>query len=375
MNAKRRIHALFAILIFFIYACGSSATSQPTELPTATTVAETATNPPAIVVTATSAPTSTPTSAPTEAKVTHFFVPAPEAPVGRIVYDPDSSGTGIKDKRAPYGDSFDLNFLERPFLQDMTYVADLDIVQFGLGQDADFYYVSIKMIGNNPDDPMGILFGVEIDSDKDGFGNSIMVARSPFSSEWTTLNVQAYADQNHNTSGASAQRADAHFVADGYETLIFDGETNFGGDPDLGWARLSPTEEATIQIAFKRNLAGDEFMLGVLADAGLKDVKQLDYVDRFTAKEAGSPIKGVREYPLQALFAVDNTCRMPVGFQPTGTEPMVCSSTVPPTPKSTGNNQPGSPGEGCAIQPTDCDATAPYFWPFPHCACSTNPYP
>ncbi|MBL8062897.1 MAG: hypothetical protein JNK32_07760 [Anaerolineales bacterium] len=375
MNAKRRIHVLFAVLIFFIYACGASTTSQPTELPATAPAGETATNVPPIVITATHAPASTATALPTEIKVIHFFTPAPDAPVGRIVYDPDSSGTGIADKRAPYGDSFDLNFLERPFLQDMTYAPDLDIVLFGLGQDTDFYYASIKMIGNDPNHSMGIQFGVEIDSDKDGFGNFVVLAQPPFAAEWTTENVQAFADENHNTSGASPLRSDPHFLADGYETLIFDGANNFGGDPDLGWARLSPTEEATIQIAFKRNLAGDEFMVSVLADAGLKDVKQLDYVDRFSEKEAGSPIKGVREYPLQSLFAVDNTCRMPVGFQPTGFEPMVCSSTVPPTPKSTGNNQPGSPGEGCSVQPTDCDETAPYFWPFPHCACSTEPYP
>ena len=39
------------------------------------------------------------------------------------------------------------------------------------------------------------------------------------------------------------------------------------------------------------------FMYGALADAGLKDVPKLDYVDRFTEAEAGSPVKDKQYYP------------------------------------------------------------------------------
>ncbi|MFN8381349.1 MAG: hypothetical protein U0V02_05385 [Anaerolineales bacterium] len=53
----------------------------------------------------------------------------------------------------------------------------------------------------------------------------------------------------------------------------------------------------------------------------MKDVTKLDYVDRFTEQEAGSPVKDKRFYPLQALFAVDNTCQEVIGFTPTGYEP------------------------------------------------------
>jgi hypothetical protein len=38
-------------------------------------------------------------------------------------------------------------------------------------------------------------------------------------------------------------------------------------------------------------VADDRFIYGVLADGGLKDVGKMDYVDRFTEFEAGSPIK------------------------------------------------------------------------------------
>ena len=81
-------------------------------------------------------------------------------------------------------------------------------------------------------------------------------------------------------------------------------------------------------------------MLGVFSDAGLKDVGKLDYVDRFTEAEAGSPVKDKLYYPLGALFAVDNTCQEAFGFEPTGYEPKLCPR-IEPTPV------PGTPQIGC----------------------------
>jgi hypothetical protein len=79
-----------------------------------------------------------------------------------------------------------------------------------------------------------------------------------------------------------------------------------------------------VQFAFKRELAENRFMLGVFADAGLKDIQQLDYVDRFTKEQAGSPVGGDPFYPLKALFAIDNVCRSAYGFPGTGEEPQRC---------------------------------------------------
>jgi hypothetical protein len=80
-------------------------------------------------------------------------------------------------------------------------------------------------------------------------------------------------------------------------------------------------------------------MLGVLADAGLKDPTQLDYVDRFKAEDAGSPVRDNKYYPIKDLFLVDNVCRAPFGFKSNGYEPQLCPSTEPPAtkrPKATG---------------------------------------
>jgi hypothetical protein len=142
--------------------------------------------------------------------------------------------------------------------------------------------------------------------------------------------VQIFQDKNHDTGGLSGERSDAPLSADGYETLIFNGGEG-DADPDMAWVRANASFDATVQFAFKKSWSGKVFMLGVMADAGLTDVKKLDYVDRFKESEAGSPVKDKSSYPLKALFAVDNVCREAFGFKSTGLEPQLCPREPAPT--------------------------------------------
>ncbi len=323
----KKTYALTLLLVALALSCNLPATISP---PTVT---------PMLPPTALSLPAASPSL-----PVNHLQNPSLDAGRGTIFYDTDCAGTAA-EKRAPYGDAYNLNFLERPFSQDMGYIPDLDIRTFGLSQDAIWYYVSLKTIGGNPNASPGILYAVELDMDKDGFGDFIIVAQPPYAAAWTTQNVRVFADENHNTSGLSPTKSDAPFEADGYETLIFDGARGLGDDPDLAWVRMVNNEEATLQFAFKRSWAGSVFLFGVLADAGLKSVSQLDYVDRFTEEQAGSPVRSKKEYPLKALYAVDNTCRQAVGFVPSGYEPMICPKITPPVASQT--KQP--PGGGQCV--------------------------
>lgn len=365
MNVRNKLYSLFALLFVVALACNTPMNAvEPAGQPQATE--------PSLVVDEQEA--ESPSAA--LPVVSHLQTPSPTTGSGRMVYDAESSGTA-GEKRAPYGDSYDVNFLERPFLQDMTYVPDLDIKFFSLNQDDDWYYVSIKTVGFDPNNSLGINFAVEMDMNKDGFGDFIILAQPPYASDWTASNVQVFADQNRNTSGISATKSDAPVSADGYETLIFDAAQGIGDDPDVAWIRMVNDENATVQFAFKKSWAGSVFMLGVLADAGLKDVSQLDYVDRFSEMDAGSPVRSKKYYPLQALHSVDNTCREAFGFSPTGYEPMICPKNLPPASSGGGGSSsaPTQPSSaGCMITPADCDADAPFYYGYPHCACSSTPY-
>lgn len=344
MNKKTHLFFMLTILILLIQACNMPGFGQPAETPISPTDEPPTSAPPVDVKT-----------------VTHTLFPA-SAPNSRLFFDTESSGTA-PEKRAPYGDSYDINRLERPFLQDMTYVPDLDVEAFSISSDENWYYVSIRLIGDDPNNSLGIHFGIELDTDRDGFGDFLILAEPTYSEEWTTANVKVYTDANHDSAGISAVKSDAPFTSDGYDSLIFDGGRGEGDDPDMAWVRIHAGPNATVQFAFKKSLTGNIFMFGVLADAGLKDVSQLDYVDRFTEAEAGSPIRGRNTYPLQALYAVDNTCWEVVGFKKTGIEPKVCPPEIPPT------REPGDPRPTDTPVPT-CPNTCPYGQdPYPGCAC------
>jgi hypothetical protein len=350
----RSFFPAFMIILIVILACnipgGTTGTQPPLDPGQATLV------PGQDIVTDQPPDALAPVTVTSTAAINHVMQPGVPSS-GKLVYDVESQGTA-PERRAPYGDSYKINRLERPFLQDMTYVADLDIVTYTVGSDTDWWYVSIELIGSDPNNELGINYGVELDQNHDGFGDYIVWARPGYTTAWETTNVQIFQDKNHDTGGLSGENDDAPITTDGYETRIFNGG-NGDADPDMAWVRTNGALPASIQFAFKKSWAGTVFMLGVLADAGLKDVQKLDYVDRFTEAEAGSPVKDKTYYPLKALFAVDNACREAFGFSPTGFEPQLCPRDEPPPRK------PHSTPSGC-VDPGNC----PYGWAGePFCLC------
>jgi len=265
----------------------------------------------------------------------HSMKPADTVPApGKVTYDVKSTGTA-----ASYGDSYKINRFERPFLKDMTYVADLDIVTFNVSEDGDWYYISIGLNGKDPNNSIGINYGAEIDLDADGFGDYVLWAHPPYITQWDTSTVQVFTDSNHDSAGLSGKQSDAGHRGNGYETLVFDGSDLQTADPDLAWVRMVGGQGATIQFAFKKSLTGTVFMLGVVADAGLKDVSRFDYNDYFKEAEAGSSVRNNRYYPLGSLYAVDNTCWEAYGIQTPGSEPKFCPANLSATAtnKSPGN--------------------------------------
>jgi hypothetical protein len=270
----------------------------------------------------------------------HAVHPLVAVPGGPLHYDVDSSGTG-PEHRAPYGDSYGINLFERPFTETvMDYLPALDITTFSLSSDEEWYYVTVDLSGGDMNDPLGINYAVELDTDHDGFGDYLVWAGPPYTTDWLAETVRVFQDTNHDTGGRSAEKTDAVFKGDGYDTLIFD--RGQGNDPDTAWVRLNPKTSAAIQIAFKRSLVGNAFMWGVWADAGLRDPSQFNYNDRFKETTAGSPEKREKYYPIKAISQVDNTCWAPEGFKPTGYEPHLCPSDEPPPPNPKGGPTPVS---------------------------------
>ncbi|PWH18338.1 MAG: hypothetical protein DDG60_00670 [Anaerolineae bacterium] len=373
MNHKSRL-VLLSFVLTLILACNLPFGATPTSAPSLVLPEQ---SPEASPAAATLAPTDTPLPPPNPQPETpsagHQLFPADFSEFGALNYDVESYGTA-PEKRAPLGDSYNLYLLERPFTQDMSYIPELDIRTFGTSADATWQYVTLELIGKDSNRTPAIHYGVVLDLNQDGFGDFLLWASPPYSTEWTAANVQVFADTNGDSAGLSPKRSDAVFSGNGYETLIYDVTQGIGDDPDLAWVRLLG-DGARVQFAFKKELVGAKFMFGVIADAGLQDPTRMDYVDYLTESQAGSPLRGNPYYPLKDLFQVDNTCHGAFGFVPTGFEPKVCPRIVPPTEKSASSGSEPTPDMTlCQPPPGGCGPNAPHWWPHPHCACSTIPY-
>jgi hypothetical protein len=118
----------------------------------------------------------------------------------------------------------------------------------------------------------------------------------------------------------------------GYYNELFN--SGDGEDPDLAWSRLSDTDPSVAEIAFKNTLAGGgnaKFIWLPWADAGMLNWSLYEYNDHIYFTEAGYPLKeDAQNYPLKALWGVDNTCRVPSGFTPVGLMPGQCPDIVIP---------------------------------------------
>ncbi len=353
---KRKIQGvLLVFFITFIQGCNMPGPSTPTLAP--------ATEPPVLV-------TDTP---PAVTSIQHLTVPI-SAPDANPYPDVTSADTA-PEQRAPYGDSYEINRLERPFTQDMTYIPDMDIASFSITEDADWYFVSIELVGKNPNSPSNIQFSVELDTNRDSFGDYLIVAQPPFSEDWNAEAIKIYADTDRDSAGVNASKSDALFSGNGYDQLIYSIPEGVGTDIDLAWVRMNAGPLATIQFAFKKSFAGSSFLYSVLSDAGLKDIARLDYVDYFTEADAGSPVRSNLNYPLKALYAVDNTCYQAFGFKPSGYEPKICPEIVQPQIIQSGGGvpQPGStPGvDACTAMGRPDPGNCPWGWSdAPYCVCT-----
>jgi len=279
-----------------------------------------------------SVPTETPvppteTPIPATATVAHLVLPGEVPPEQFFLSDVQSGGTN-PIARAAAGDNFNRNRLERPFTAaSMEYRADLDLVRVSISADTTWYYFTLVLYGTVTGVPLSGPYGIELDVDGDGRGDLLIRGSAPVGHDWTTDGVQVWTDANEDVGGLTPMTSDPPGAAqDGYDPIIFD--QGQGDDPDAAWIRQMTGGTAAVQFAVKRSLVNDPaFLWSGWADAGVNQPGWIDYNDHFTEAQAGSLTPSSANYPLQAVSAVDNTCRMYFGYTPTGNEPGLCSVT------------------------------------------------
>lgn len=333
-----RIIIFISLLLLLMMACGSGSSAEET-LPIAGSDSSDFVTDESPVATAEPTP------------VQHVMIPG-ELPVvhSGAVGDQDSSITA-DEKRAPSGDRFTFGRYERPFnanTMDMYYPA-LDIQGALFYEDSTWLYATLNFKNDNSSYVLNGKYGFEIDLNADGGGDWLILVSQPSSTEWSTTGVEIWFDTNDDVGGSTFMNTDNVLTeGDGYETFVFG--ANQGDDPDLAWGRISPEDPYIVQLAVKRSiLQGDpSFMVGMWAGTDDLDPALFDFNDRDTHEQAGSSlIEFEYFYPIKELSELDNTCRMAIGFQPTGNEPGVCP--LPPAPA-----QEDAPPASCPPQYVVC---------------------
>jgi len=310
-------------------------------------------------------PANTPVAGPTSASglpAVDFSTLTPTTSTADQPGEPGAVIAATKDEVFPstVGDNFSINLYERPFQLDNTYRPDADIVATYISDNGEWYYFTTELFGPNPaTKSMDSPIGYEIDFDRDGRGDFLLWATPPYSTSWTNSNVQVYADTNRDVGNRRPMLSDAPTTlqSDGYETLVV--ANGSGPDPSAAWARQSPQNPNTLQFAVKKSLINrTSFMFWAWTDFDLGKAAVFDYNDAFTAQQAGSPYASNPNYPLKALFGMDNTCRVAYGFTPVGTEPGLCGSSQQPASTPNGNPTAAIPTVGViktpiVLKPTD----------------------
>jgi hypothetical protein len=272
-----------------------------------------------------------------EPSVASSALPAEPGLPYRIIEDASSLSTASQ-KRTLSGDNFGKDVFERPFTsQAMVYLPDTDILSASIGSDDSFFYFTIKLAGLSASiedlgvagqvgskKNLGAIYGIELDTDKDGRGDFLFTAMNA-GKDWSSTGVMAYSDPNKDVGALTPLRSDpvGKSMSDGYEVTL--------DSAGLMFSRMDPSSEASIQIAVSKQLLGgvSQFLWGAWSDSGLRNLQGLDYNDQFSAKDAGSPIKSDKTYPVKAVFALDNTCRAPFGFSTKVVLPGMCLVAQP----------------------------------------------
>ena len=269
------------------------------------------------------------TAEPTE--ISHTLIPGEPGWISKWFYDTDTSKTA-SGAYVNGGDDFVANLWERPFTDtEMVYRSDIDIIKTEISQDSNFHYVTIYLHDTHPDGGLPASYGVEMDTDKDGRGDLLIIVQNPTSATWDIAGVSVYKDTNNDIGGMTIMRPDTNYNGDGYDQVVFSNIVL--DDPDAAWARVD-TNTPSVSFAYKKTLleGATTFVWGVWSAESLLDPAMLDLHDHFTQNEAGSPYKSHSTYPLKGINLVDNTCRETYGFEATVPIPGLCSVPEPPTP-------------------------------------------
>ncbi|GAP20457.1 hypothetical protein [Leptolinea tardivitalis] len=283
-------------------------------------------------------PTNIPINQPTEQPTTvsptvqaHILLPISHTGQAQTIHDQDNKKYA-NQKRAYGGDEYLKGRFERPFDRNMTYLGYLDIIKSTMiRNDPSFIFVTIQVaspLDSAEENPA--YYGLELDLNLDGRNRYLIQGTQPLSEDWTVDGVDVWESTSSEIPLAQSNTGIPVTGTVGFDVSLL--KSGKGDDIDLAWIRKSPGLADTIEIAFKNTLVGGEkgkFIWRPFTDGAPFEPLFYDLQTSFSLEQAGSPLIEDANYPLKAVYAVDNTCRVASGYTATGREPGICPQPVP----------------------------------------------
>lgn len=206
------------VLVTAILACNGVKISFPTAAPAGQDVVPTGTSGQAeLPTTAVEPAVPTTEPVPTVAESTPTYTSTPivhalrpgEPPTTFLSEVTDRNTSSMASQRRALGENFSLNLYERPFNANTMdkYFPDLDIIRARVSRDSQWFFVDIKLVGQDPASGLLGVYGVELDLNVNGRGDVLLMAAKP-GAAWSTDGVRAWQDNNHDVGAAHPIQSD-----------------------------------------------------------------------------------------------------------------------------------------------------------------------
>ena len=221
-----------------------------------------------------------------------------------------------------WADTWFVNQYERPFsAYEMVYQPHLDIQEARILPAGDWTVFEIQAAAPATNERAYI--SLELDTDLDNRPDLLILTRALEDTTWNDLMISLLVDPNRDAGGNRPRLAEP--FQDNWNGF----EESDNADESKVYIRRSPDSDSAYQIAVLNDLLeGDQFIWRVWLEGKIFHPGWVEYNDRISLAEAGSPYLYSPNYPLKALASLDNTCLHFFGGETKQPQPGFCGTFV-----------------------------------------------
>lgn len=221
-----------------------------------------------------------------------------------------------------WADTWFVNQYERPFSADeMVYQPYLDIKESRIRPAGDWTVFEVLAVG--PASSELVYISLELDTDLDNRPDLLILTQALEDTTWNDLMISLLVDPNRDAGGNRPR------LAEPFQDIWNGFEESYNAEESRVYIRRSPDSDSAYQIAVLNELLeGDQFVWRVWLEGEIFHPGWVEYNDRYSLADAGSPYRYSPNYPLKALASLDNTCLQFFGGQAYQPQPGFCETII-----------------------------------------------